>query len=1124
SSSIFLDEEVYPMVAGLNALEYDTWTAGNHEFNYGIDDLQKAINSFKGQFLLSNVYHGEALPENRLPKTKNYTVIEKAGVRTAVIGAVTPNITRWDKDNLEGYTVTNPLDEVRSAVETIRSNNEADIVVVSFHASLGGEYEGLTDSATTIAQEVEGIDAIVCGHEHSLINTEVNGVVIVEPSSFGQYVSNVNFEVKEKEDGTGYEVVDVTAQNIKTADYQADQDILDLLKPYHDKAVEDSKTVIGELVDGPLVPEADIKGIPQVQVSDTALVDLILKVQMDKVNESVAIPEGVRHVASTALFIEDSNVQPGDFRKSDVANIYKYDNTLMTVKTTGSVLMEYLEWSASYYNTFTEGDLTVSFNPAIRMYNYDMLGGIDYKIDVSKEAGARIEGLVYSDDKAAVQADDVVYLTVNNYRANGVLSDIIGDNMEIIYDSNNDSVSTIREMIIEYISEVGTISPTVDNNWEIIGTNWNENQRDVVKQLMASGDLTTTYTGDKRTPNIESIRWEDVESVTTVVSLGSVNDIHGAVAGTSSNPGVAKFATAVKSFKTSNEHAYFLGSGDLYQGSAISNLTQGKVMNEVFKELGMTYSAVGNHEFDWGEDKLDTFMEDGAFQFLAANVTYLDGTSPSWAQPTAMIEVGGIKVGIIGITTPNTKYQTAAENVADLEFLDPIATTIKYEEELRNQGADSVIVLSHLGSAPEGATGYDLEAEELAEAVPTIDGIFSAHYHLTVDKEVNGVPILQGSYNGRALSKLTLVFDNDGNLISNFGDVENLRAQIPDLADDETVNQIVAKYTEDLEPILGEKVAETPINYPHDTNISPVTDMGQLTAMMMTEIGNTEIAIINGGGIRNGFTAGDITMGTMYEIFPFDNTLVTMELTGEDLKAVIEHGIPPCDFKAGQFYGINVYYDFDDDGNPVVSKMFLLDGTEIKMDETYTVSTLDFLLTGGDKYDFSNAINAVDTMIPLRDTLVEWMKDKEVLDFVPQKNLFQEEAPVTPTTPLEITFNDVVNMVVDANTTEQDFIDALDISSNYPITITTDFLTQVDLTKDGSYNINITFTKVSTSRATVQGTDSISDVVKLTIQSKDGSSIKPGDNSSTGATSSSSTTISGSTTQTGDNTNTFVIY
>lgn len=1085
SSVIFLDEDIMPMVAGMNALQYDAWTAGNHEFNYGMDVLQRVINTFDGDFLLSNVYKGEPLPENRVPNTSNYTIIERDGVKTAIIGAVTPNIIRWDKDHLEGYTVTDPLDEITAAVNTIRSNNEADIVVVSFHASINGEYPGLTDSARVIAENVEGIDAIVSGHAHTLENQIINDVVVVAPSYYGQYVSQINFDVQRKNDNSGYEIVNIQADNIKTKEYDADPELLELLLPYHQKALEDARSVIGRLEGGNLVPEAEIPGIPQAQISDTPLIDLILTVQMQEVERSITIPEDVKHVSSTALFLEDSNVFEGDFRKADVANIYRYDNTLMTIKTTGKVLSEYLEWSAQYYNTFQDGDLTVSFNPLIRIYNYDMFGGIDYKINITNPVGHRIEQLVYSDDKVAVQDDDTIYLTVNNYRANGALNDIIDGNLEIIYDSKNNSVSTIREMIVEYIIEQSVIYPTVDNNWEITGTSWHPQRRDVVRQLVNKGGLGTTYSDDGRTPNVKPIRWEDVEEAATVVSLASVNDFHGAVFESGLNPGVAKFATVVRNFTSTNKNPFFLGSGDLYQGSAISNLTHGKIMNDVFKELGMVYSAIGNHEFDWGIDKIPTFMEDGGFTFLAANIVYLDGSRPSWAQPTAMLEVEDIKVGIIGLTTPDTKYQTVPQNVANLEFLDPVETARKYEQELYEQGADSVIVLSHLGSAPEGATNYHLEAEALAEALPTLDGIFSAHHHLTVNKVVNTVPILQGSHNGRALSKLTLVFDSDGDLISNFGDIEDISAQIDRLIPDPVVSQIIEDYQSQFEGILNEKIASTPNRYSHNTNQHPVSDMGQLTAKIMSEIGNTDIAIINGGGIRNGLYPGDITIGNMYDIFPFDNTLVTLDLTGAELKQVIEHGLPPCDFRPGQFYGIHVYYEYDQEGQSIITNMFLLDGTEIEMTETYRISTLDFLVTGGDRYDFSNATNIHNTMIPLRDSIIDWMKDTKVIDFIPTQNVFLQSNDGT-SIPWELQYHQEVTMFVDEKTNEQDFIDALAITSNYPIDIHTDFMQQVDLTKDGRYEINVTFQQIATQKHSMQvGNTYMEDTIEVTIIAKE---------------------------------------
>lgn len=134
SSNLFFDEEVHPMIAGFNLLGYDFWTAGNHEFNYGVDTLVKVAKQFKGTFLCGNVYD----KSTKKPIGDNYKVIERNGIKIAVIGYVTPNITRWDADNLSNYTVTNPIDEMKETIKA--ADQEADIVVAALHMGVDAEY------------------------------------------------------------------------------------------------------------------------------------------------------------------------------------------------------------------------------------------------------------------------------------------------------------------------------------------------------------------------------------------------------------------------------------------------------------------------------------------------------------------------------------------------------------------------------------------------------------------------------------------------------------------------------------------------------------------------------------------------------------------------------------------------------------------------------------------------------------------------------------------------------------------------------------------------------------------------------------------------------------------------
>lgn len=491
-----------------------------------------------------------------------------------------------------------------------------------------------------------------------------------------------------------------------------------------------------------------------------------------------------------------------------------------------------------------------------------------------------------------------------------------------------------------------------------------------------------------------------VEPKPVVLDYFSINDFHGTVddKASSSNPGIARLQTYLLNQKAINKNTFFLSAGDQYQGSSISNLTHGDVVNEILTHMGLLTSAIGNHEFDWGSDLIPLWAKEGGFPFVASNIEVAADQKPAewdtFVKPyyvqNVVIDGVTFKIGFIGIATPETKFKTAAANVVGFDFTDPVAATNKWSKVLReDEGVDAIIALTHLGSFMKDGvvTG---EAADYAKAVD-VDAIISGHTHQVVHGVVNGIPIVQGQYNARSVSKISLEFTLEGEvktLDAVKGSVVNIRGMKDTLVEDPAVKAIIDKNYEELKAILEEPVGEIDYDLPHDTNVMQVTPMGQFVAKTMAELGGTDIAIINGGGIRAGFEAGDITMGDMYTILPFDNTLVTLKVTGAELKKLVEHGIYPGDFRPGQFYGIEVWYDKDAESGKKITKIQLLDGTEVKDDEVYTVSTLDFLVTGGDKYDYSKATDVVDTYLPLRDLIAEAIKEMKVIDFTFETNLF----------------------------------------------------------------------------------------------------------------------------------------
>lgn len=502
AADIFIGDEVHPMIAAMNAIGYDTWTTGNHEYNYGMEVLKKVIASQQAKVLTGNVFD-----ENGEPIADGFTILERGGVKIGVIGMVTPNITRWDAANLANCTVTDPVEETRKIIDQI--GGEVDVLLAVMHMGIENEY-GVADSGVTdLANACPELDVIVASHEHMLVESKtINGVLVVENKNMAQTLSEIHLTLEKGDEG--WTVADKTAKSVAIADFEADQELVDLLQPYHERAVADADALIGKLEGGPLAPADEITGIPAAQLMDTALIDLINEVQMHYADAKVS---------AAALFVMNANMQPGDIKKCDTSLIYKYTNTLYKLEMTGAQLKLFMEWSMNYYNQYQPGDLTISFNPDVRAYNYDMFAGVNYEVDISKPAGSRIVNLTWPDG-TPVADDEVFPIAVNNYRASSHLL-VPGE----IYEADNlpklleidirGDIGGVRELIRDYIVNVkgGVITPELDNNWKIIGNDWDEALHQKAVELINEGKIEIPVSEDGRTPNVRAITEEDVKAV-----------------------------------------------------------------------------------------------------------------------------------------------------------------------------------------------------------------------------------------------------------------------------------------------------------------------------------------------------------------------------------------------------------------------------------------------------------------------------------------------------------------------------------------------------------------------------------------------------------------------------------
>lgn len=476
------------------------------------------------------------------------------------------------------------------------------------------------------------------------------------------------------------------------------------------------------------------------------------------------------------------------------------------------------------------------------------------------------------------------------------------------------------------------------------------------------------------------------------ITILTINDYHGSLAPAGSNVGAAKLVDAIKTEKAKNpEGTIIVSAGDNYQGSAMSNMLQGEPVSEVFKEMGLELSAVGNHEFDWGIDKITKWAEEGELTFVVTNIYDIRTNEPvDWAEPFVIIEKMGIKVGFIGLATPETAYKTLKANVVNYEFRDPMEVITEWVPKVKDAGADIIIALTHLGSFQDKEGNITGEAAALCE-VDGVDGVISAHTHQRVSGLVSGKPLVQAYKNGRTVGKIVFTFDENNNLISSVPSLDHLYKRPDTLKDDANTLAIYMKYEEELGPVLGKVLGKTTVDLDHDRYAGPSL-LGEWVCDIMRDKAGVQIAMTNGGGLRTNIPAGEITAGILYEVMPFDNTLYTMKLSGADIKANIEHGIMNEDIGWIQISGVRVTYNSGAEAGNRITSMVLEDGTVVELDKYYTVVTNDFMFTGGDKYNFENSKDGLDTFTPIRDAMMEAVEKAGVLSPKKQNWLSEEKA------------------------------------------------------------------------------------------------------------------------------------
>jgi 2',3'-cyclic-nucleotide 2'-phosphodiesterase/3'-nucleotidase len=468
-------------------------------------------------------------------------------------------------------------------------------------------------------------------------------------------------------------------------------------------------------------------------------------------------------------------------------------------------------------------------------------------------------------------------------------------------------------------------------------------------------------------------------TVTTGAAVGvkdldivEVTDFHGQLLDSKNNQVGAGLAKAVEGVKAANpDNTLVIGGGDLYQGTPVSNVLQGVPVQKVLSKMGMEVTALGNHEFDWGLDTINNITMQGASYEIVCSNLYNKGDNTRPYKPYKIINKNGTRIAVIGGILNDVASIVLPANIANYQVKD-VATEINAcaKEIKENNEADVVLAVIH-----DGGSSLD----NIVSGLQNVDAVFGGHTHTTGDEVVkdknnNNVPVLNACNAGKGYIDLNISLDENNKVVSFSKKGTNWHALSVSATTpvDEECKQIVDDAYSKLAPIFNEVIGNDTVAYSSDQNDSPFgeSQLGDWMADVVKNKVSADVGIVNNGGIRlSPVPAGDITVGTIFYLMPFDNTITTVNMTGAQLKAVIEQGLADNTGKGIQVSGIKITYDAskmsyskavtDSNGNitkqevpgqRVTSIVREKDGTTIKDTDVVKVAAPDFVGTGGDNF------------------------------------------------------------------------------------------------------------------------------------------------------------------------------
>ncbi|MNK84588.1 Trifunctional nucleotide phosphoesterase protein YfkN precursor [compost metagenome] len=1043
-------DAVHPVYKAMNVMGYDIATFGNHEFNYGLDFLDKSIKGASFPYVNANVYvdDHDNNPDNDKNNFTPYKILDKTyidengnkqTVKVGVLGLVAPQIMDWDKGNLEGKVTTKDIVATAEKFVPKMKAEGADIVIAlthsGFDASAGANM--MAENAILPLSKVKGIDAITFSHTHKVFPTgdnksldvifkdangnpvagvdnvkgTINGVAAVQAGYGGAELGIIDLTL-EKENGK-WKVSNSQSSNREIYDkvnkkplVDADPAVENAIKSEHEATIKYANGPIGE-TSAPIYSYfALVKDDPSVQIVTKAqewfVKDYINK-NAPQYKDLPILSVGAPFKAGRNGPAEYTDIAKGPIAIKSASDLYLYDNTLKAVKIKGSTVKEWLEMSAGMFNQIdpTKTEEQSLLNPKFAVFNFDVIDGVTYQVDVTKPAKYDASGALINKDSSRIVKlqyngkdidpnQDFIVVT-NNYRAGGGGNFPGLKSAELVVDSADEN----RQILMNYITEQKDINPTADNNWSILPVNDKVNvtfttSPDAVKYLDNYSDIKYTNKTDDKGFGIYSLslaggNTPPVDPGTpgsnVKVQILGINDFHGQLDTTSiegvGNVGRADYLAAyLNKARATNPNTLLVHAGDSVGASApVSSLERDKPTMDFLNMMKFDVGTLGNHEFDQGVPAFLAQVNGGAdpikpevifnkanFDYVNANALYKSPAATEATdyapivKPYVIKEIGGEKIGFIGVVTMATPSKVSPSALAGVKFVEQAPAVNAAVKELQAQGVHAIVVLAHDPASTKEKGVTSGEAVDLANAVdPDVDVIFAGDNHVKVNAVVNNKLIVEASSYGRTYADVDLEIDpKKHDIVKKQADIVDVKQE--GITPDPEVTQLINAAL-DRHPELQKPVGTTTSAITKTVAFTAESELGNLIADAMRDTMGTDFAFMNPGGIRADLPQGDITFSDLARIQPFGNSLVKLEVTGAQIKTLLQqqwgkNADGSDNIKTLQISGLKYTADFTKPVEERVTKLVKDDEQEtpITDDGVYMITVNNFMAAGGDNY------------------------------------------------------------------------------------------------------------------------------------------------------------------------------